>query len=80
MPILGRCGQCGKSLDAGKKTCGASFAICKKCKMPLHPHCMGEHRLMHNRLDIMAKEASGEGRKNSKLEKVLAPIRKFLSI
>lgn len=55
MAVFGKCGQCGKSLDQGKKTCGASFAVCNKCKMLIHPHCMGEHRLMHNRQDNIAK-------------------------
>lgn len=58
MPVFGNCGQCGKSLDEGKKTCGASFAMCNKCKMLIHPHCMGEHRLMHNRQDNIAKYAT----------------------
>jgi len=58
MPVFGKCGQCGKSLDQGKKTCGASFAVCNKCKMLIHPHCMGEHRLMHNRQDNIAKNAT----------------------
>ena len=60
MPVFGKCAQCGKSLDQGKKTCGASFAVCNKCKMLLHPHCMGEHRLMHNRQDNVAKFATSD--------------------
>ena len=40
MLAFAKCGQCGKSLDEGKKTCGASFVMCNKCKMLIHPHCM----------------------------------------
>jgi hypothetical protein len=58
MPVFEKCGHCGKSLDEGKKTCGASFAICNKCKMLIHPHCMGEHKLLHNHQDNIAKYAT----------------------
>lgn len=60
MPLFGKCGQCGQSLDQGKKTCGASFAVCNKCKMLLHPHCMGEHRLMHNHQENIAKYTTND--------------------
>ena len=47
MRILGNCGQCGKSIQETNKTCGATYAVCRQCKMLIHPHCLGEHRLMH---------------------------------
>ena len=47
MRSLGVCGQCGKPIAQGKKTCGATLAMCTLCKLPIHPHCLGEHRLMH---------------------------------
>jgi hypothetical protein len=47
MSSLGFCAQCGKSIAQGKKTCGATMAVCTRCKLPIHPHCLGEHRLMH---------------------------------
>ncbi len=79
MPIVGKCGHCGKSLDQGRKTCGATFSVCNKCKMPLHPHCMGEHRLVHNRQEYWAKEAVKGEEQETLLTKILAPIKKLFS-
>ncbi|MHA2358171.1 MAG: hypothetical protein ACXABK_05335, partial [Candidatus Heimdallarchaeaceae archaeon] len=50
-----KCGHCGKSIGESKKTCGATMAFCKICKLPLHPHCLGEHRFMHRNQDLMVK-------------------------
>ncbi len=80
MPLMGKCGHCGKSLDSGKKTCGATWAICNKCKMPLHPHCKGEHRLVHNRQDYWAKEAVKGEKQETLLTKILVTIKKIFSI
>ncbi len=76
--MFGKCAQCGRSLDEGKKTCGASFAICKKCKMLIHPHCMGEHRLMHNRQDMIAKYAT-KNEYDSVFSRTIAFIKEKLS-
>ena len=58
MGILGKCGHCGKSIGESKKTCGATIAVCRICKLPLHPNCLGEHRLMHNNQNYYAKKLS----------------------
>ncbi len=79
MPLMGKCGHCGKSLDSGKKTCGATWAICNKCKMPLHPHCKGEHRLVHNRQDYWAKVAVEGDRPEILQSKILNTIKKIFS-
>jgi hypothetical protein len=80
MPVLGKCGHCGKSLDSGKKTCGATFAVCNKCKLPLHPHCKGEHRLVHNRQDYWAKVAVEGEQQETRFTKFVSTIKKILSI
>jgi hypothetical protein len=61
MRILGNCGQCGKSIQQTNKTCGATYAVCGKCKMLIHPHCLGEHKLMHNNQEYYAKHIGKEG-------------------
>ena len=61
MRILGNCGQCGKSIQETKKTCGATYSVCRRCKMLIHPHCWGEHRLMHNNQDYYVKHISKKG-------------------
>ena len=58
MGSLGRCVHCGKSIEEGKKTCGATFAVCNRCKAPLHPHCIGEHKLLHSNQDHFIKDAT----------------------
>ncbi len=55
MRSLGVCGQCGKPIAQGKKTCGATMAVCSRCKLPIHPHCLGEHRLMHRNQERVAQ-------------------------
>ena len=55
MRSLGVCGQCGKPIAQGKKTCGATMAVCTICKLPIHPHCLGEHRLMHRNQERLAQ-------------------------
>ena len=74
MSIFGRCGQCGKPIGQAKKTCGASFAMCKKCKVMLHPHCIGEHRFFHSNRDYMLKEVVNDDT-NSLISKVFSSIR-----
>ena len=78
MAIMGRCGQCGKPIGESKKTCGASYAICNKCKTLLHPHCIGEHRLMHNNRDNIIKDAANDDT-NSLLTRVFDSIREKFS-
>jgi hypothetical protein len=56
MRILGNCSQCGKSIQETKKTCGATYIVCKQCKTLIHPHCIGEHRLMHNNQNYYVKK------------------------
>ena len=74
MAIFGKCGQCGKPIGQAKKTCGASFAVCNKCKVMLHPHCLGEHRLLHRNRDNMIKDAVNDNT-NSLISKVFSSIR-----
>ena len=47
MSFFGRCGQCGRPIEESKKTCGANMVVCNKCKMIIHIHCIGEHKLRH---------------------------------
>ena len=74
MSIFGKCGHCGKPIGQGKKTCGASFAVCKICKVMLHPHCIGEHRFYHSNRDTIIKNAVSDDT-NSLLSKVFSSIR-----
>ncbi len=79
MRILGVCGQCGKPIAQGKKTCGATMAVCARCKLPIHPHCLGEHRLMHKNQERIAHSLRVSD--NAFLSKILSFIRtKILSI
>ena len=78
MRILGNCGQCGRSIQATNKTCGATYATCRRCKMLIHPHCLGEHRLMHNNQDYYVKHISKEGN-TSFISKFLNSVRNLLS-
>ena len=55
MCSLGICGHCGKPIAEGKKTCGATMGVCTICKLPIHPHCFGEHRLMHRNQERLAQ-------------------------
>ena len=71
MRILGNCGQCGKPIGESKKTCGATYAVCRRCKVLLHPHCLGEHRLMHNNKDYYLKHIHRQEN--------LSPISKLIS-
>jgi len=78
MRIFGNCGQCGRPIEESKKTCGANFVICNKCKMMIHVHCIGEHRLRHKNLENQLK-----GNKNTENEsiisKILIPIKRIFS-
>ena len=57
MSFFGRCGQCGRPIEESKKTCGANMAVCNKCKMIIHIHCIGEHMLRHKN-EIRALKSS----------------------
>ena len=60
MRILGNCGHCGKSIQETKKTCGATYVTCGKCKTLIHPHCIGEHKLMHRNQELYVKQLNKE--------------------
>ena len=73
MRSLGICAHCGKPIAQGKKTCGATMGVCTICKLPIHPHCLGEHRLMHRnheRLTQSIKETN-----NNLISRILFFIR-----
>jgi hypothetical protein len=78
MRILGNCGHCGKSIQETKKTCGATYVTCGKCKTLIHPHCIGEHKLMHRNQELYVKQLS-RGEETSFLSKVARIFRNLLS-
>jgi len=61
MSFFGRCGQCGRPIEESKKTCGANMVVCKKCKMIIHIHCIGEHRLRHRNEERALKSSANNG-------------------
>ncbi len=78
MQILGNCGHCSKPIGESKKTCGASYAVCRRCKVLLHPHCLGEHRLMHNNQDYYLKHTTKQDNL-SLISKIISLIRNKFS-
>ena len=78
MRILGNCGHCGKSIQEAKKTCGATYITCKKCKTLIHPHCIGEHRLMHNNQEHFVKNLKEEENHNL-FSKIYNSVRNLVS-
>ena len=79
MRIFGNCGQCGRPIEESKKTCGANMVICKKCKMLIHVHCIGEHRLRHKTINDELKASGGNANANSLFSRIFSPIRKLFS-
>lgn len=77
MRILGKCGQCGKSIQETKKTCGATYVVCGKCKTLIHPHCIGEHKLMHNNQEYFVKHMGKE--EGSFLARILRSFKNLIS-
>jgi hypothetical protein len=78
MRILGNCGHCGKSIQETKKTCGATYVTCKKCKTLIHPHCIGEHRLMHRNQELYIKQLS-RGEETSFLSRIVRNFKNLIS-
>lgn len=78
MRILGNCGHCGKSIQETRKTCGATYLTCRKCKTLIHPHCIGEHKLMHRNQELYAKQLN-KGEETSILSKISKNFKKLFS-
>ena len=78
MRILGNCGHCGKSIQETRKTCGATYATCGKCKTLIHPHCIGEHKLMHRNQELYVKQLN-KGEETSFLSKISKNFKKLFS-
>ena len=57
MSFFGRCGQCGRPIEESKRTCGANMVVCNKCKMIIHIHCIGEHKLRHKTEEQVVKSS-----------------------
>ncbi len=57
MSFFGRCGQCGRPIEESKRTCGANMVVCNKCKMIIHIHCIGEHKLRHKNEEQAVKSS-----------------------